>query len=134
MTPFQQVIEFNREVLRIAPPPLRVLPKHQAEILVKQLREEITEFEEAHTEDNLVGCIDALIDLVYFAFGGLYKKGVNDEDFHNVFTIVHTQNMLKKKGVVEKRKVLGAEDAIKPENWLSPERLIAEYFSGDLND
>lgn len=134
MTPFQQVVEFNREILRITPPPLRVLPKHQAEILSKQLREEIAEFEEAHAKDDLIGCIDALLDLVYFAFGGLYKKGVNDEDFHAIFTIVHTQNMLKKKGVVEKRKVHGAEDAIKPEDWQAPELLIMEYFSGDLND
>lgn len=134
MTPYQQVVEFNREILRIPPPQLRLLPSHQAEMLIKQLREEITEFEEAHAEDNLVGCIDALIDLVYFAFGGLYKKGVNDEDFHNVFAIVHTQNMLKKKGIVEKRKVHGVEDAVKPADWQPPELLIMEYFSGDLND
>lgn len=132
-TPYEKVIEFNSQILGIDQEILQVLPREEALLLVRQLREEIEEFEVAHQRDNFVACVDSLIDLIYFALGGLYKKGLNSEDFHEVFAIVHECNMNKKKGTVEKRAVEGAADAIKPEGWKAPECLILEYFSGDYN-
>lgn len=127
---FTLIIQFNQEVLQIPKPPLGPMPNGAGEHLVKCLKEEAEEFQEAHIEGDFVGCIDALIDSIYFSLGGLYKLGLSPEDVQNVFHMVHYANMTKKKGQKESRAVDGAADAIKPEGWISPERRIADYFIG----
>ena len=89
--------------------------------------EEACELESADVED-VVECIDAVIDSLYFGMGVLYKMGIDDVLFTKIFTAVHEANMTKKKGTNSKRD-LGAADAIKLEGWVSPEARIQEILN-----
>lgn len=119
-----QVIEFNREVLGIKPRPLGFMPDIEKDHIVQAMREEVDEFIEAHEGGDLIGSIDAVCDLIYFAMGGLYKMGVTGDAAIEIFTAIHHANMEKKRGVVARRDT-GAPDAIKPEGWMSPEERIS---------
>jgi len=88
----------------------------------------VLEFLEAHMEGDIVGCIDAMVDNIYFAMGVLYKLGINDKMFERIFAAVHDANMEKKKGINPKRGDGSAADAIKPEGWKSPEDRIIDVL------
>jgi len=129
MTHFvDQVIEFNQQVLKIEQRPIDMLPKNEFEISMKCLQEELDEFEEAYKNGDLIGCIDAIIDLRYFAIGVLYKKGLTAEAIKLCDTAVHSANMEKKLGTNAKRAVEGAADAVKPVGWIPPEERIIEIL------
>ena len=95
---------------------------------VKQLREEIEEFEEAVREGDLVKAIDALIDLQYFHHGIVYKMGVPSALYFLAFSEVHKANMEKQKGVKAERGDYGVPDANKPIGWQPPEEKIRELL------
>ena len=67
-----QVVEFNQRVLKIEQRAVDMLPQNEFEISMKCLQEELDEFEEAYKNGDLIGCIDAIVDLKYFAVGVLY--------------------------------------------------------------
>lgn len=119
-----QVVEFNQQILKIEQRPIDMLPENEFEISMKCLQEELDEFEEAYHKSDIIGCIDAIIDLRYFAVGVLYKHGLSAEMITQCDTAVHEANMEKKLGVVAKRASNGAADAVKPEGWVSPEERI----------
>lgn len=119
-----QVIEFNKQVLKIDQRSLDMLKANEFEISIKCLKEEIEEFEQAHKNGDIIGCIDSMVDLRYFAIGVLYKMGLNVDSIIACDTAVHEANMTKKLGSVAKRAVDGAADAIKPVGWVSPEERI----------
>ena len=122
----EQVVEFNQCVLKIEQRPLGMLNQSEFEITMKSLQEELDEFELAYKNGDMIGCLDALIDLRYFAIGALYKQGLSAETITKCDDAVHSANMEKKLGVVAKRATEGAADAVKPEGWTSPEmRIIA---------
>lgn len=125
---FSKVERFNVEIINVNKPPLGPMPSDQAQHLAKCMTEEIGEFREATLKQDFVGSIDALLDLIYFAVGGLHKMGLNADDAERVFDLVHEANMTKKKGVKESRAVGDAPDAIKPEGWVAPEKRILQYF------
>jgi len=119
-----QVVDFNQNVLKIEPRFLSMLPTHEFQLSMACLQEEIDEFEEAYRNGDLIACIDSIIDLRYFAIGVLYKMGLKSETINKCDTAVHEANMEKKLGVVVKRAVDGAADAVKPEGWVAPEKRI----------
>lgn len=123
-----QVVEFNQNVLKIEQRKLNMLPENEFEISMKCLQEELDEFEEAYRKGDIIGCIDAIIDLRYFAVGVLYKHGMSAEVIKKCDTAVHEANMEKKLGVVAKRATEGAADAVKPEGWISPEERIIDIL------
>ena len=125
---FSKIERFNIEIIDIQKPPIGPMPSNQAQHLAKCISEEILEFREATLKQDFVGGIDALIDIIYFAVGGLHKMGLNADDAEKVFDLVHEANMTKKRGVKESRAVDGAPDAIKPEGWTPPEKRIMQYF------
>lgn len=122
-----QVVEFNQNVLQIEQRELDMLPQNEFEISMKCLQEEIDEFEEAYKKGDFIGCLDAIIDLRYFAVGVLYKHGLSADTIKQCDTAVHEANMEKKLGIVAKR-ATGAADAIKPEGWVSPEERIMDIL------
>ena len=132
---FLQVAEFNRTVLGIPTRHLTFQDKDELELSLKQLREEIDEFNQAAKKRDFLAALDALIDLEYFLLGVLYKHGVDEELHENLFTAVHEANMLKKAGVKKERGKHGnAIDANKPEEWTDPTVLFAriiEEHSGE---
>lgn len=125
-----QVVEFNQRVLKIDQRPVDMLKQNEFEISMKCLQEELDEFEEAFNKGDIIGCIDAIIDLKYFAVGVMYKMGLTPDAMKKCMTAVHEANMEKKLGTVAKRAVEGAADAVKPEGWVSPEERIINILDG----
>lgn len=125
-----QVVEFNQRVLKIDQRPVDMLKQNEFEISMKCLQEEINEFEEAFKKGDIIGCIDAIIDLKYFAVGVMYKMGLTPDAMKKCMTAVHEANMEKKLGTNHKRAVEGAADAVKPEGWVSPEERIINILDG----
>lgn len=125
----ENVIDFNQRVLGITPRETGLLAHAELTLTEKCLREEIEEFHGASINGDILGAIDGLIDLMYFAVGGLYKMGLNSDDISIIGGIVHDCNMSKKLGIVAKRGDGSAADAVKPTDWVSPEESIAHYLS-----
>lgn len=127
-----QVVEFNQRVLNIQQRDKDMLEPAEFDISMKCLQEELDEFNAAHTAGDYVGCVDAIIDLMYFGIGVLYKKGLTPEEIEKCMTAVHEANMEKILGVNHRRGNGSAADAIKPEGWVSPEARIIEILDGRM--
>jgi len=125
----EAVVQFNSQVLGIEQRPPASLCTAEFNHGLKCLNEEVVEFGEAHVQADYIGQIDALVDLMYFATGLMYKLGLTPAQIHACQMAVHDANMTKKKGVVAKRDT-GAPDAVKPEGWIPPEARIAKIVLG----
>ena len=125
----RDVIEFNRDLLGIAQRQVQPLDLEEHTHLSMALQEELKEFNDAVMQGQIVESVDALIDLMYFAVGGLWKHGLTHEQIVKSMRAVHAANMLKRKGKVAKR-YTGAADAVKPEDWVAPEEAIQEILAG----
>ncbi len=101
------------------------MTEQERKFLVKMLKDEIRELEEA---ENLTEEVDALIDIIYYIVHQTVKKGVNLDP---LFDIVHQANMKK----IVDGKVLKREDGkiLKPKNWQSPEPLLARELKKQNN-
>jgi predicted HAD superfamily Cof-like phosphohydrolase len=112
---FELVGDFQREVLGN---PFPAAPRFMADPAntVLCLEEEVAEFAEAVDRRDLVGAVDALVDLVYFALGASHQMGV---DFDQAFLLVHMANLQKQRGKT-KRPESANGDAVKPEGWTDP--------------
>lgn len=121
------IIDFNQLILGIEQREKGLLAPDEFAISHKCLAEEVEEFIIAHDAGNLIGSIDAIIDNIYFAFGILYKLGLNAEEINRCIAAVHLCNMTKKRGTNAKRDT-GAADAIKPADWIGPEDRIKEIL------
>lgn len=128
MNCFEQVVDFNRNVLGIEPRPLTYPHGPEMDHALKCLREEHRELSDAYQSGDFIGCVDANIDTIYFAIGNLYKMGLTAEQMEQIFTIVHVKNMSKSAGQVESRATDGAVDAVKPDGWVGPEEEIAKVL------
>lgn len=130
MSNHKLVVQFNQEVLGVEPRKLGLMPPLEFSLSLKQLREEVTEMEEAYDKGDLVGVVDGLIDLNYFLLGVVYKHGISEETFNELFSVVHEANLEKKLGVKKGREGFGGSaDAVKPEGWVPPEDRINEILS-----
>lgn len=133
---FEQVSEFNKKVIEFEQPKhVTRIPEEVKKLTLIQLREEVKELEESMTATDEV---DALIDLVYFAYGALYKMGLTPYVFGTAASLVHEANMTKAAGKKAARGYTGsAMDAVKPKDFVPPEGLIAvliddkEFKSGE---
>lgn len=125
----QDVIEFNRDLLGIEQRTPAMMSVEEHTHLTMALQEELKEFNDAVVEGNVVGAVDAIVDLMYFAIGGLWKLGLSHTQMVHCMQAVHAANMLKRKGKVAKR-YTGAADAVKPEDWVAPEEAIQEILAG----
>ena len=123
----EQVCEFNKEMLGVVRKELCPWPQHEYDFLLKALHEEIDEMKVAYAEQDIIGIVDSLLDLCYFAIGGGYRAGVTPEQIRACFNVIHHANMNKKKGVNAKRDT-GAEDAVKPADWVPPEKAMASIL------
>lgn len=124
-----EIFEFNREILGEDPRQM-VLPLDLPveEWLIAALKEEVQEYEDAN---NLAEKVDALIDLCYFAVGGLVKLGLDENKAHMCFQAVHKANMTKKPGIKATRPNDGSVvDAIKDETFQDPTERIKEIING----
>lgn len=124
-----KVYEFNETLLRIPRRSLGMLSQDEAVHLEKALKEEVQEFVDGQKLGDMIATVDSLIDLAYFAFGGLYKMGIPVEAAMEIFHAVHDCNMTKKRGAVARRAVGQVADAVKPDGWVPPEERIGEILS-----
>ena len=126
MSIFKQVSAFHTEVLKTPPPnsAVRTLTEKWSKKTVICLTEELDELKEACVLNDRAAAADALIDSIYFAAGALVQLGVNPD---HAFNIVHEANM-KKVGRVKPSRGLD-DDAIKPDEWISPD--LAVLFDPD---
>lgn len=93
----------------------RPLTKEMYELRIKQLYEEVKEYEDA---DTLEDEFDALIDLVYFALGTAYLQGF---PFVEGFKRVHEANMKKRRAKKATDSKRGSSlDIVKPKGWKPP--------------
>ena len=118
-TGFQQVQEFHD---RFAIPCYRVpanLPEDVAQFRIKFLQEELDEYKKSVAEGDLAGALDALIDLVYVAFGTADMHGFSN--FDAAFYLVHRANMLKERAKKASDSKRGSTyDVVKPHGWKPP--------------
>lgn len=100
------------------------------------MREEVKEFEDAVAEGDRVKAFDALLDLVYVAYGTALFMGINGEQWIQGFAAVHKANMSKiptPSAACSKRK--SSLDVIKPPGWVGPEaRLTSILFEHDIKN
>jgi len=80
-------------------------------------------------EDRLIGQVDALIDIKYFAEGGLVETSVIPDE---IFDIVHNANMQKlfSDGLPRYN---GVGKVIKPDGWEAPEPKIEEEIKRQID-
>lgn len=113
MNIYEMVKEFQREVIGSIPKS-KIPEKKDYNFMINTLEEEINEFKVAYGDQDYGEMIDALIDLIYFALGHIYRMGA---PFDKAFLEVHRANMRKNGGSTER----GKEDAKKPEGWEAPD-------------
>lgn len=131
------VYDFNRSVIGInREGDMGRLPHIEGDWLVCTLKEETSEYEDALKIDDpvesLTKQVDALIDLAFFALGGLIRLGVPEADARSAFNAVYAANMNKKAGPKDGRAVKFSLDAKKPEGWESPDELIRNIVRTNL--
>jgi hypothetical protein len=127
----ESVCAFNRDLLGInrldAGPVL--LPEEEARWLCRALTEEVEEFREAHNAEQLPDSVDALIDLMYFTIGGLWRMGIEPRLIEDCFEAIHQANMTKRRGQKESRPTDGTvADAVKPAEWVDPIKTLGSLL------
>lgn len=123
-----RVFRFNRIILGIEQPQKpSALKEADHRWMVMALREEATELEGS---ENLADQVDALIDSIIFATGGLFKLGLTNKQVHQCMHAVMYANFQKKAGANPNRPVEGVKDGIKPPGWVPPEAHLKEILSG----
>jgi predicted HAD superfamily Cof-like phosphohydrolase len=83
------------------------------------LTEEISELAVAMQKNDVVDAADALIDLLYFAYGLGFKMGLPVDE---CFQVVHLANMRKSRGLTKRGM---PDDATKPADWINPRQHLA---------
>ena len=121
-------VNFNQEILKVEPRPVKLQPKQERLLTYHQLREEADEFIDAQVTFEAV---DAIIDSLYYAYGALDKLGLDEPKVNRCFEAVHNKNMEKALGKVAKRDYGDHADAVKPDDWVGPEKLIIEIIGTD---
>lgn len=137
----KDVFEFNHG-LGVQPRIELGLVENNTKFLHKALLEEVDEFVTASNGYEprsglkvndywrLVHQVDALVDAAYFAIGGLARAGLTKEQAQACFDAVHEANMRKRFGVNRNRGDMGVADAVKPDDWVPPERVIYKILFG----
>ncbi|OME55615.1 hypothetical protein BSK59_13980 [Paenibacillus odorifer] len=98
------------------------------DLLISAIQTYSKQINKPFPDDRLIGQVDALIDILYFANGGLVESSIIPNE---VFSIVHQANMAKifpdgKPHYNEVGKV------IKPEGWEAPEPKIEKEINRQI--
>lgn len=133
MTLDEMAAEFNRKVMKIEPRQLGMMDPAEMAFAAKSLREEIVEMVDAFDLGDLVGVVDALIDLDFFRRGILYKHGITPELYEKLFAVVWSKNMKKELGQPKPTRCELALDAIKPVGWVGPEDEIRQLLEEHMD-
>ena len=122
---FHRVFEFNRIIQQVEYRDRVPLKNKEKQWLLTCLREEADEFDEAL---DRVQQVDALIDSMIFAAGGLFRMGLTARQAEDCMNAVMDANFQKKLGQKEGRVFEGVADATKPDDWVGPEMRISQIL------
>ena len=130
---FNDVVNFHQKfgvpVLN-EPGFLSELAPDAAKFRVGFLQEELDEFKKSLEDKDLVGAYDALLDLVYVAYGTANMMGVSPEMWQELWDNVQTANMSKVRATSASQSKRGTSlDVVKPAGWVSPETKHAETLA-----
>lgn len=98
----------------------RTLPQALQRFRIEFMEEELEEYKKAVAKKDLVGQLDALIDLQYVLLGTAYMQGffnIWDEAWNRVQASNMNKIRVKSK---EKSKRNSIYDVVKPNNWTPP--------------
>lgn len=126
----EQVIDFNEKIIGVGQREIGLLSDKELEYAIKAIDEEKQEFLQAHRQQDVIGAVDAVIDLMYFGIGFLRRMGLTAQQISDCMTAVHEANMAKKLSMAVQKRVEGVPDAAKPEGWVGPEERIAFILGG----
>jgi len=115
---FKMVEEFNNVFgIELSQTPT-LLNQKESELRYQLGLEELSEYNSAVNEQDLVGVADALVDQMYILVGTIMKHGLQDK-FFEMFNEVHRSNMSK----LEEGKVILREDGkiLKGRNYSKPD-------------
>jgi predicted HAD superfamily Cof-like phosphohydrolase len=117
------VSAFHRKFGLVRPASPHFLPTHALEFRLKFLREEITEFEDAHRAADMHGAADSLVDEVYVCHGTADMMGI---PWYAIWAEVQRKNLLKRRASsVGESKRGSTLDVVKPEGWTPPDHTPA---------
>ncbi len=122
---FKQVRKFHEKFgLKYEGPP-RQLPDDVADFRIKFLQEELDEYKEACSSNDLVKQLDALADIIVVALGTAHLQGFPiDSAFKEVMKAnMRKVNSTKDHGEQVKTKI------VKPEGWQGPEEGISKLIN-----
>lgn len=126
----EQVVEFNEKIIGVGQRDIGLLNPQELEYAIKAIDEEKQEFFQAHHQQDVIGAVDAVVDLLYFGIGFLRRMGLSADQISSCMTAVHEANMEKKLSTSVHKRVEGVPDAAKPEGWVGPEERIAFILGG----
>ena len=122
---FNMVKEFHIKFNHPVSDAPKILDMDRVEKRYSWILEEINELKEATKNNDIYEQVDAFIDVIYFALGGLVEIGVPPA---NIFEIVQNANMSKLwDGKPKFRESDGK--VIKPPHWEDPHNKIVEAIN-----
>lgn len=93
------------------------------------LHEELQEFGDAYAEGDQVGMFDALLDLVYVAYGTALFMGISAEQWEQGMDAVQESNISKIRAHSAVESKRGTKlDVVKPKGWVGPEARLQEIL------
>ena len=96
------------------------------------LYEELCELETALYISDRVGAFDALLDLVYVAYGTALFLGIDQQQWKAGMNAVHHANMTKVRATSSSESKRNTSlDVVKPSGWVGPEATLEEILDGD---
>jgi len=116
---YNDIKKFHEKFLIKFPDKPRLLSPDEYEFRLKFLFEEISEFKDSYKNEDLIGCADALVDLLYVTFGTCYFMGLPCDE---LWKSIHEANMKKEKVKNKFESKRGSiYDIRKPKNWKHPD-------------
>ena len=127
---FADVRAFHQAFGHPAPDVPSLTPHERATKRADWIRDEVDELDLATAQESMVGQVDAYIDIIYFAIGGLVENGIQPGA---IWDIVQAANMAK---LGPDGKPLFHPDGKtkKPDGWVAPEPLIENEVARQISD
>lgn len=130
-TNFDDVADFHLKFCVPVSQAPALLDQKANDFRVNFLKEELKEYGDAYALNDLEGCADALVDLVYIAMGTAHMMGI---PWQKIWDAVQTANMTKRlakpDGSDSKR---GSPlDVVKPLGWVGPDHRPALGYGGTV--
>ncbi len=118
-TLLEMVERFNRQIIGVPIPDRPTILSYQrSEARLSHMREELTEIEDAFSDECIADVTDGVIDLAYVALGTLIEMGITAGA---AFEEVHVANMKRERGHNPSRPDTQDHDAVKPAGWTPPD-------------